>query len=408
MSKFANVNIKAQDSPSIDAFGRWRISHPITIFDSKQLYDNQVQFWDDQEVSGSGTSSSHSTAKARTQIGVSANTAGKRIRQTHMRFNYQPGKSQLILMTAVLSNVGTGVEASVGAFDDDNGLFYESSNNTIYAVCRSSASGSAVDTKVAQADWSGDKLDGTGTSGHTLDPTKTQILAFDYEWLGVGRVRFYFIIDGQMILVHEMLNTNIIDTVYMSTPNLPLRYSIENDGTGAATTLDHICSTVITEGGSEALGELHYASTEGTHVDCDVDGTLYAIVGIRLKSTHLGVTTDTLDVSLLETAGSNNYEWVLAFNPVVAGTFTYSDLDADSAIQVARGALANTVTNGDFLAGGHGSSGSKGGASESIIHTARHIGAAIDGTRDEIVLCVRPVGSVALDIEGGITLRSLS
>ena len=408
MSKFANVNIKAQDSPSIDAFGRWRISHPETLFDSKQLFDAQPQFWDDSEVSGSGTSSTHSTAKAMTQIGVSASTAGKRVRQTYMRFNYQPGKSQLVLMTALVSAAPTGITAEVGQFDDDNGLFYRAKNGILYAVCRSSTSGSAVDTAVAQSSWNGDKLDGTGASGHTLDPTKTQILAFDYEWLGVGRVRFYFVIDGVFILAHEFLNTNSITQVYMSTPNNPLRFSIENDGSGVATTIDHICSTVITEGSANELGVLHYASTAGTHVDADVDGTIYAIVGVKLKTTHLGATVKMLAASILETAGSNNYEWMLILNPIVAGTFTYADLDSDASVQIATGATANTVTNGHFITGGHGSSGAKGGAEGSSVDSARWLGAAIDGTRDDIVLCVRPVGSVSLDIEGGITLRSLS
>lgn len=44
------VPIKASDSPSIDAFGRWRVSSPSTLFDSKQLVDNQPLFWDDQQT----------------------------------------------------------------------------------------------------------------------------------------------------------------------------------------------------------------------------------------------------------------------------------------------------------------------------------------------------------------------
>ena len=408
MSKFANVNIKAQDSTSIDAFGRWRVSNPVTIFDSKLIHDAQTIFWDDSEVSGSGTSSTYDGDKAMTRLAVSANTAGMRVRQTYMHFNYQPGKSVLTLMTAVMSGNASGIEANVGQHDDDNGIFFQAKDGILNAVIRSSTSGSAVDTKVAQSSWNGDKLDGTGASKHTVDPTKCQIIWWDYEWLGVGRVRMGFVIDGAFILCHEFNHANSVTEVYMSTPNLPLRYSIENDGTGPATTMDHICSTVISEGGSHDLGELHYASTAGTHVDADADGSVYAIVGVRLKTTHLGAVVKVLAASVLETAGSNNYEWILVINPTIAGSFTYADLDADSAVQVATGATANTVTNGEYVAGGHGSSGAKGGAEASAIESAKWIGSAIDGTRDEIVLCVRPTGSVSLDIEGGLTLRALS
>jgi len=51
-----------------------------------------------------------------------------------MRFNYQPGKSQEILMTGILdrSGGGTGVQRRVGCFDDDNGLFFEDDEECLF------------------------------------------------------------------------------------------------------------------------------------------------------------------------------------------------------------------------------------------------------------------------------------
>ena len=42
-----------------------------------------------------------------------------------MRFNYQPGKSQLVLLTATVSPLGggAGITRSFGQFDDKNGVF---------------------------------------------------------------------------------------------------------------------------------------------------------------------------------------------------------------------------------------------------------------------------------------------
>ena len=74
-------------APNLDAFARLRISNPETIFDSKQLNDKQPLFWDDQQVSGSGTTSTYNTNKASTTLAVSNLTAGKRVRQTFRRFN---------------------------------------------------------------------------------------------------------------------------------------------------------------------------------------------------------------------------------------------------------------------------------------------------------------------------------
>jgi len=109
-------------------------------------------------------------------------------------------------------------------------------------VIRSNVTGSPVDSEVAQSSWNGDKLDGNGLSGITLSPLNTQIMWFDMEWLGVGDVRMGFFIGGKQIIAHTFGNANAIPTVYMSTPNLPIRYEITNDGTGGAVDMDHICS----------------------------------------------------------------------------------------------------------------------------------------------------------------------
>lgn len=390
-----------------DAFGRQRVAAPYTLFDSKQLHDNAPLYFDDQEVSGSGTTSTHSTDRASTTIAVAATTAGKRVRQTFQRFNYQPGKSQLVLCTGVLdlSGGGSGIFAAMGYFDDADGIFVESDNGTVGMTVRSSVTGSAVDNTVTQANWNGDKLDGTGASGHTLDASTAQIWWCDIEWLGVGSVRTGFVINGQFIVCHTFHHSNSINSVYMSTPNLPIRYEIENDGTGAASELEHICSSVMSEGGVQANGSLRYKSTEGTYVDANTANTLYAIVGLRLKTTHLDEQIELVSMSMMNTS-SQDFEWSVLFNPTVAGTFTYSD-ETNSACQTAVGATANTVTGGTPIGGGMVKSGNQAGAAREALENALRLGSAIDGTRDQVVLCCRPLAGNA-DIEGSLNWRELT
>ena len=403
MTYISKPKIKLTDSPNIDAFARLRVSNPETLFDSKQLYDNNPLFWDDAEVTGGGTTSVHSSDTASTVMGVAATTAGKRVRQTFMSFNYQPGKSQLILMTGTLdkSGGGTGITRSFGQFNDKNGIFLKDDEGVYTAVIRSFTSGAAVDTEVVQSAWNLDAMDGTGESGITLDFTKSQILMFDYEWLGVGRVRFGFVINGIPVYVHEFNHANILSGVFMSVPNLPLRYEIENDGTGAASTLEQICASVMTEGGNQELGRLGYKSTEGTHLDANTANVLYALIGLRLKSSNIGAVVKEISASFVA-ATPDAFEWVLLSNPTVAGAFTYVD-EANSAVQVAIGATANTVTGGRQIIGGFAAEQSS--VTNPIVN-ASYIGAAIDGTLDEIVLCIRPL-STNLDIDGGITWREL-
>lgn len=396
--------IQAADSPSIDAFGRWRVSQPQTLFDSKQLYDNQPLFWDDAETAGSGTSSTHSANTASTTIGVSATTTGTRVRQTFQSFNYQPGKSQQVLMTFVLDKTGggAGITRRVGQFNANNGIFLEDSAGTYKFVIRTYTGGSASDANSAtQSNWNLDKLDGTGTSGINIDFTKAQILIFDYEWLGVGRVRVGFVIDGKIYYAHEFLNANSYSSVYMSTPNLPLRYEISNDGTGAASTLETICTTVISEGGSQELGILRHKDSGS--ISSLSTGTTYAVLGIRLKSGYIGADISLQNISMISTTTNDQLHWELKLNPTVAGTFTYAD-ETNSAIQTATGAATNTVTGGTNIDGGYLSTALPVTIS---VPNARKLGASIAGTVDTIVLCARPITN-NITIQASMTWREIS
>ncbi len=396
------TRIKFADSASIDSFSRLRICEPVTLFDSKQIHDNKPLFWDDQEVSGSGTTSVYNHDEASTVIGVAGTTVGKRVRQTKMRFNYQPGKSLECILTGVLGVGGAGITQELGYFDDNNGVFFKCDSSVVSVVLRTNTTGSPVDTTVVQSDWNVDKMDGTGDSGITLDFSKSQIFFFDFEWLGVGRVRYGFFVDGIPIYCHYSNNSNIISKVYMSTPNLPVRYSVENDGTGVASTLTSLCSTIISEGGSDDLGITRYASTGGTHVDANAAGTIYAVLGIRLKADHIDAMVLTSSMSMLSET-NDNFEWIIILNPTVADTFTYGD-ETNSVIQTAKGATANTVTNGIFIDGGF--TAQKEGVTN-LIPNALHLGSTIAGVPDEIVLCVRPLSSNA-DIQGALTWKELS
>lgn len=418
-----NVTIKTADSASIDSFGRFRISNPFTLFDSKQIFDdpdlanteeNQPLFYDNQQTSGAGTATAYNANQASTTLSVSNTTAGTRVRQTRASFNYEPGKSFLILRSFVFGAQATGITKRIGFFNSNNGLFLEDNGTNYGVVRRTYTSGSAVDNRVAQTDWNIDKMDGTGPSGITLDFTKTQILLIDFEWLGVGRVRLGFVVAGVIHYVHEMLHANTLSLVYMSNPDLPLRAEISNDGTGPTASLVDICASVIAEGGTQSLGVIRYASTNGTHVDCNTENTIYAILGIRLKAAYLSASSIVESVSLQVQTDGDAIEWMLKFNPTVAGTFTYAD-ESQGAVQIARGATANTVTAGYNVGGGFlastagggpvsGSPGSFGGA----VASALRLGALIDGTPDTFVLCARPIGgSTDVDVEGSIVWREL-
>ena len=243
------------DSPAVDAFGRWRISDPHTIFDSKLLGNSGPYTWDDVEVSGSGTSSTYNANQSSVTLAVESQTAGVRVRQTRQHINYQPGKSQLIMISGVLGAGLPGITRRIGYFDDKNGLFFELAGTTLRVVRRSYTAGYTVDIPVSQEVWNVDKLDGTGPSGIDIDVSKIQVFFIDFEALLSGSVRFGLVIDGQMIIVHRLSHANVLTRPYIQSPNQPVRYELINDGTGDAADLVCVCAQSL----SAKVGPIHLA-----------------------------------------------------------------------------------------------------------------------------------------------------
>lgn len=260
-SQVGDSQIKALDSGSTDAFSRWRVSNPVSIFDSQQQYGNSLLFWESAVVGTGVLSNSLLDSSVVLSTGGIASGA-KCTRQSRTHFRYQPGKSQIIVLTFVFDGgPKTNVRYREGFWNDNDGIFLQLSGTQLSIVRRSSASGVVSDETVNQEDWNLDIMDGGGPSGVKLDMTKAQILFIDLQWLGVGRVRVGFDVDGKLYYVHEFLHANNISLVYMATANLPIRGEIENIGVaGSTTTMRQICASVISEGGFESERGLQFAA----------------------------------------------------------------------------------------------------------------------------------------------------
>lgn len=399
MTELRRQIVRADDSSSIDPFGRWRTSNPVTLFDSKQTNEAYQLFWDISST-GTGTSSNYNENGAKTTLSVSNLTAGKIIRQSKKRSNYQAGKGQLILATFNLISNDLGITKEVGYFDDDNGIFFRVDGTNISIVIKSNVTGTPVDTVINQGSWNIDNFDGTGPSKMIFDVAKSQILLIDFEWLGVGRVRVGTVIDGKIYYAHAFNNANNLPSVYMSKPNLPIRYSIENDGTGPASSMDTICASVSTEGGEDITGILRSVNTGNSGISV-TSSNFRAVLGIQQKPTELDSVIKIEKISLMSRTSNDQFRWELLLNPTVAGTFTYSNLVTSSGVQYAKGGGTNTVTGGISLDSGF----IKDFASENIpINNAYQLGSTIAGVQDSIVLCVYNITSNAT-LDASLTYR---
>lgn len=300
------------DGAGLDAFNRMRVSNPDTVFDSKQIYDKQPLYWDELLT---GSSSTHYPNLACTRLLLPANTPGtSAIRQTKEYFCYQPGRSQIVQITGKMG-AASNVTYRVGLFDANNGLFFEQANGAKAVVVRGYMSGSPVDTRILQSSWNIDKLDGTGESGIDLDWTKVQIWVIDFQWLGVGRVRFGLVVGGILYYVHENLVSNIGSSVYMSTPNLPVRYEVmaTSGGPSVESGFDCICCAVLSEGGADPRGVSSSVGMVAARVAAS--GVRTPMIAVRLKAANIRAQAIVEHVELL--SGTNQLFWELIVNPTL-------------------------------------------------------------------------------------------
>jgi len=341
-----------------DAFGRLRVSTPFTLFESSFTYDIQPILYEPVQTS-SGTVT-HDTA-GRSAILTAASTSGSiAALQSRQYLPYEKGKSQLIKITFVLGSAVENVRRRAGYFDATNGFYLEQTSAGLALVRRSSSSGSLVNTSIPQSSWNLDSLDGTGSSGATLDVTKQQILVIDGQWLGAGRVRVGFNIDGATFYCHEWLHANRHDTApYTQTFSLPVRWEIESTATSAGATFKAICAEVESEGGVNSPNGFRFAGTNVANVATST--TRAHLLSIRPTTEYpasSGLTNRCFiipeDLSVFAATEAVLVE--VFYNSTLTGG-TWTRADTNSGVEIGRGQTISTpgiLTSAFYVAAGSG------------------------------------------------------
>ena len=283
-----------------DAFGRTRVSELFTLGDYMHDYGQ-----DGDLVTRliSGGTITYPQNKACATLTTSSNSASYTTQQTRAYHHYQPGKSQLIFSSVCFGYAQRNVTKRTGYFDDRDGIYFEqvgsdtsngTDNGQLNFVIRSFTGGTASEApvgsylrRVPQNQWNIDKCDGTGTSGFNINTSKTNLFYLDFQWLGVGRVRCGFVHNGKIIVAHEYYHSNILNTVYMTNPNLPIRCEILNTGITSGGSMDQICSSVCSEGGYVENGS-DWSTISGLRTTAVPGGTLLPLMAIRLKNSFNG------------------------------------------------------------------------------------------------------------------------
>lgn len=305
---------------SFDAFSRAEVAQPYTIADYTFSYGLNPLLFDDLSTGAGAVTHLPNESSFQLNSGtVSGDTAVFQSRRYH---RYQAGKGGKVVMTGIIEGAQTDVTKRWGYFDAKNGLFFQLDGDGTFSVnVRTYTSGSAVTTKVTSDNFNLDPADGTGSSGFTLDMAKANIFEIDFQWLGVGVVTFRIANgDGAVIDLHKFHNPNTLESVYMTTATLPIRYEVTNGGTlGSAGLMTGVCSSVVSSGGEEPP-ELEFAAGNSV-IKTTTSAAETHLVSFRLKSTFNSLTNRMLILPKLFEMVSDlgSCQFMLYLNGTVTG-----------------------------------------------------------------------------------------
>jgi hypothetical protein len=271
----------------------------------------------------------HSSNKTTTASGDTV------LRRTKQRFPYQPGKSLVSLQSFVGAPLAPGLIQDIGYFDDNNGVMLRASGTTLQFVVRSFTTGSVVENVVNQSVWNIETFS-------ALDFSKAQIFSADFEWLGVGRVRCGFVVDGNVVYCHEFNHANVINRTYMQTAILPLSYRIANTTAQASgATFQQICCSLLSEGGYEPDGPIYSIDHSLASVP-NVSGERVT-AGIRMASGRTGNVILPAKVDIASES-TNVVAWKLRLNPTLSGVTWTPAVNGRGNVE--------TITSASLVSGG--------------------------------------------------------
>jgi hypothetical protein len=392
MAYIFNNSVKYSDGPNLDAFGRLRTAAVTNLLDIKHVYDkNPLQV---SEVTAGTATSVFSQQYARVRMSTSANN-DLVIRKTKTHPIYQPGKSQLIEASFSNFQIETNVIKRVGCFQSTTGSPYNSIFDGFFL--ESNGVTSAVTFNIflsGSCTFSADTTTWNPTEFNPInfDWSQTNLLTVDYQWLGVGRLRFGMVLSGQTFYFLDFTAANNISTVYMSSPNQPIRYEIRQVGVGSGN-FDMLCSQSSSEGALNGLYSTvsipHTATTTMT-----ASGTKYPYIGYRLKEGYISVTSQFSSISILNNS-NDNYLMTMEFNPTLSSTPSWTDIP-NSAFQYSLGNGTPTITSpGHIMTSLIGEAGTSAITTTKIDDNQIRPGENVDGTRDEMWICITPLGTNA-------------
>lgn len=330
--------------------------------------------------------------------------AGDRVvRQSRFYVPYQIMTTRTIFCACtpiVTAGPLSNYTVKIGAFDDHNdkvvgrtggdGYFFMLQGGVASWVQRSSVDSEQSDMVITQSSWNNDRLDGTGRSGYTFNPRTITTVCIEDSCSDCGLVRVGFIIDGQVIYVHNFVPPAERTKPVVKTARVPVRYElICNSGSVPASLYQTASSAVLHTNNYMSRG-VRFSYTTPTYTRIS-DGP---VLSIRCSPSCNRSTVFPRRIEILNLNFETTLLWSVVINGILTGS-NFQPFNPCSVVEIDTSATA-------IVGGITGLSGLVSRGSASIVIPASEVfhtlGSAIDGTPDTGTVCVKSISPGNIDV----------
>ena len=258
--------------------------------------------------------------------------------------SYQVGSTVVFVANDAGSKTGSYSLAQSGAGTPAAGTF-----------ARTLSGAASTDTWIPQSSWNGDKLNGTGASGFTIDPSKGNVFQIGVQYLGFGTITFSVEVtssntnNADFVTCHTIKYPNTSTSTSLTQPSFPFTMAAYSAGS----TTDVGCFVGSFGGFREGVTLLSGPRMTYTNTSTAVStGAYYCLFTVRNDGVYAGRANQSV-VNILSVGAAHDDATPVTLyalrNATLVGTPNFTAWASSSCTSVDTAATTATVSTNDQI-----------------------------------------------------------
>lgn len=323
------------------AFGEQLVAQPIPSIQLHWPYNINSELVTDNST-GSG-SIAQANSMLEVHSGAATSSQGQMLSNESVEYN--PGQGVDVRWTALFDTPVAGNQQYIGVGDSQDSFFVGYDEITFGILYRNDS----VDTWIPQSTWNHDKMDGTGESGETLDPSKGNVFRCQYQWLGFGNITFYIESSEteEFILIHHIHYPNNNTAPSLAIPNLPMCATSVNTTNNTDIVLKSASMGAFIQGLDTSASHTRNAISNTKAVTTELNVlTIQNRTTFASKTNKVRIQPDFLSIAA---DGTKNVTINVYLNTTLGGTPAFTNISTNTSV-AAFDIAGTTVTGGILIA----------------------------------------------------------